>query len=76
MSIKYTSATAITKHDTNPNVYDALHIGGAGDVKVKTAAGETVIFTVVAGQLLELGVQLVYSADTDATAMVGLRFNV
>ncbi len=73
MSSIYKAAFAVTPHDTNPNVYDALLIGGAGAINVKTASGEDCVIPVVAGQFLELGVVQVYSASTDATDITGLR---
>ena len=51
----------------------ALWVGGAGDVKVTTVGGDTVILVgVTAGSLLPIRVSRVHSTSTTATSMVGL----
>ncbi len=51
----------------------ALHIGGAGNVKVVTARGSTVTFVgLTAGQLLPVRVTQVFATDTTATSIVAL----
>lgn len=48
-----------------------LFVGGAGNVKVVTIAGNDVTFTgVIAGSVLPVRVKKVYAADTTATNMV------
>ena len=69
----YNFAIAVTPHATTANVYDAFLVGGAGDVACKTAAGDDVIITCVAGQYVPVAVQLIYAVNTDATAITGLR---
>lgn len=74
-------AIAITKSDATEYVptasgyLDALYIGGAGDVAVMTAAGNTVTFAgAVAGSIIPIQCQKVMSTNTTATNIVGLRF--
>jgi hypothetical protein len=74
-------AVAITKSDAteytpqNGGYLDALYVGGAGDVTVKTVDGSTVAFVgAVAGSILPIQCQQVRSATT-ATSIVGLRFS-
>lgn len=58
--------------DNNP-IMPVLWIGGAGDVKVKTAYGnDLTIKGVAAGTLLPIEVQQVYDTDTTATNIVGI----
>jgi len=68
-------AQAVTKHATNPNVFEALYIAGAGNVVVKTAAGDDVTIAVINGTFLPIAVTLVY-ATTSATGITGFRNNV
>ena len=50
-----------------------LYIGGAGNVKVITAGGSTVLFSAVpAGTILPVQCRTVYATDTTATLIVGL----
>jgi hypothetical protein len=50
-----------------------LYIGGAGDVKVDMALGNTVTFVgLLAGSILPVQVKRVYSTDTTATSIVAL----
>lgn len=66
---------AITKHNTNANIYDALYVGGAGDIALvfKEDANDTgTVFTVAAGAFLPFSVRKVLSTGTTATAMSGL----
>jgi hypothetical protein len=51
----------------------ALYVGGAGDVKVTTTAGDTVTFVgVPAGTILPVQCSLVWSTGTTATGIVAL----
>jgi len=53
--------------------YRALYVGGAGDVKVVTVGGSTVIFSAVpAGTILPVAVVRVFSTGTTATSLVGM----
>ena len=74
-------AIAITKSDSteytpkNGGYLDALYVGGAGDVTVKTVGGTTVAFVgAVAGSIIPIQCQQVRNATT-ATNVVGLRFS-
>lgn len=65
---------SITKSDAT--VYSpplrALYIGGAGDVKIKDAMGNTVTLTnLAAGVVHPIRATMVYSTDTTATDIVG-----
>ncbi len=74
-------AIAITKSDStlynatnNGGFLDALYVGGAGDVTVRTVGGTTVAFVgVPAGTILPIRCDQVRAATT-ATSVVGLRF--
>lgn len=73
------NGAVITPHDSNLIVdvtgitTRALYIGGAGDVNVITAAGDTVLFSAVpAGFVLPIQVQSVKSTSTTATLIVAL----
>lgn len=71
-------AVAITKSDTttyNPPLA-ALYIGGAGAVAVRTyPGGTTITFSgATAGSIIPIQCDRVMSANTDATAIVGLRY--
>ena len=46
--------------------------GGAGNIVCKNARGDSVTFTVVAGQILPIQTNQVLSTGTTATALVGL----
>jgi hypothetical protein len=70
-------AIAITKSDTTN--YDpplaALYVGGTGDVAVKTAAGNTVVFSAVpAGFIIPIACKQVRSTSTTATLILGLTY--
>jgi len=65
-------AAAITPSDTDPtgNVR-ALYVGGAGDLKVQTIAGNDVTFAdIVAGSIIPIRCKRVYSTGTSATNIV------
>ncbi len=50
-----------------------LYVGGAGDIKVKTAGGDEVIFVgVTAGSFIPVQVVRVFVTDTTATNIVAL----
>lgn len=50
----------------------AIAVGGAGNIVCKNARGDSVTFTVVAGQILPIQTDHVLSTGTTATALVGL----
>lgn len=68
-------AQTITKSDSTvfTPAYRALYVTTAGDVKVDTAAGTAITFTLPANFLLPLAVTKVYSTGTTATGIIGLR---
>jgi len=79
-----TQAAAITKSDVTAVEFTGLYVGGTGNVKVDIAeprgvTGSTVTTSTVtfvgvpAGTILWINVTKVYSTDTTATSMVGLR---
>ena len=68
-------AAAVTKSDTTKVAFDALYVGGTGDVAVTTVAGSVVTFTAVpAGSIIPIRCTRVMSTNTDATAIVGLVY--
>ncbi len=75
-------AVAITKSDTtlynseiNGGYLDALYIGGAGDVAVRTVAGTVVTFSgATAGSTIPIRCDRVMSTNTTATLILGLRY--
>lgn len=53
--------------------YRALYVSGAGDVKVVTIGGSTVVFAAVpAGTILPVACVRVFSTGTTATGLVGM----
>ena len=50
----------------------ALYVGGAGDLAVVMASGQTVTFAVPAGSLLPVRVDRVKATGTTATDLLGL----
>jgi len=76
-----TTSTAITTAYTytiysqanNPSNGCVLYVGGAGDVKVKMAGGNDVVFAgATAGSFLPINVLQVFATDTTATNIVAL----
>lgn len=68
-------AVTISDSTTYSPPLDALFVGGAGNVAVKTAAGTTLTFTgVVAGSILPIACIQVRETSTTATNIVGLRY--
>lgn len=69
------NAAVVTPDNSNDlaHVTRALFIGGAGNLNVDTADGDTVLFTgVTAGMILPLAVKRVRSTSTTATNIVAL----
>lgn len=74
MITSYHIAAAITPHDTNPNVYSAIYVGGAGNVAVVTKNGDTVTFTAPpVGTILPVSTSKVLATGTTATLLIGLN---
>jgi hypothetical protein len=68
-------AFAITPHNENQLAFvtRGLYVGGAGNVRVITAGGDTVTFaSVPAGTILPVRVRVVLSTSTTATNILGL----
>lgn len=51
----------------------ALYVGTAGDIKLDTVGGTTVTFTNVPVGILPVQATKVYSTDTAAAGIIGLR---
>jgi hypothetical protein len=69
-----TDAAAVTKSDSAFVDFYGLYVGGAGDVAVKTGAGNSVTFSSVpAGTIIPLRVTQVLSTGTTATNIVGFK---
>lgn len=71
----YDDAFPITPSDTAdlPRMAQGLTVGGAGTLKVTTAAGNTVTLnSVAAGTVLPLRVSKVFSSGTSATNINGM----
>ena len=68
------NAAAITPSDVTDlvNATRSIYIGGAGNLKIDTVAGDTVTLNgVVAGTVIPVRVQRVYATGTTATNLVG-----
>jgi len=73
MITSFHKAAAITPHDTNPNVFSAIYVGGAGNVTVTTKNGDLVTFTAPpVGSIIPVSTSLVMAATT-ATLLIGLN---
>lgn len=71
------NAFVITKSDTTvfPAHADAIYVGGAGDVAVRTVRGTTLTFSgMQAGSVLPVRCDMVMSTNTTATNLVGLVY--
>lgn len=65
---------AVTKSDSTAIRFDALYVGGTGDVTVRTTRGTTLEFEAVpAGTILPISGDRVMAATT-ATLIVGLVY--
>ncbi len=66
-------AYKVFRSTENPNNGCVLYIGGAGNLQVLTAGGDTIVFTgVLAGTFLPVQVVRVLAASTTATGIIGL----
>jgi hypothetical protein len=68
-------AAVVTPSDSADltNVTRKLFVGGAGNIKVTTAGGETLLLTgVAAGSVLDICVSRVWSTTTTATNIVAM----
>lgn len=78
MALDYlaTVAVAITPHDSNAQPrFSGIYVGVGGNIKVKDKAGNTTVLKgAAAGSIIPLAdVELIFSTDTTATDLVGLR---
>jgi len=73
---EYTIATAVTKSDTEQNIFKALYVGTGGNISIdhwQGGSGANVLFSNVAdGTLLPVKTYRVNSTGTTATGIVGL----
>lgn len=70
-----TSAAVITPHDTNPNVFNAIYVGGTGNITLIDLAGNSVLISAIpAGTILPIACTLVMATGTTATLLVGLNW--
>lgn len=73
----YKTLQAVTPSDETEYdpPFDALWVGGGGDVAVTDTAGNTVTLSgASAGQEIRVAARKVMSTNTDATLIVGMRF--
>jgi len=71
---QFVNAVAVTPHDTNANAFDALYIGGAGNVAVVTQGGQSTTFIAPPiGTVLYIKTKQVLATGTTASNLVGLR---
>jgi hypothetical protein len=64
---------SVSTQDGSGNNGCVLYVGGAGNIKVTTAGGDTVTFTgVLAGSFIPVQVLRVWSTDTTATNIIAL----
>lgn len=74
MPVTGQDAFAITKSDSTVIRFDAIWVGGAGDVTVRTARGSTVAFPgAAAGTIIPITGDRVMAATT-ATNLVGIIY--
>lgn len=68
-------AYAVTPHNTNPNNYSYLYVGGAGDIVVVPELGSTAVTltAVPVGSFIWLRTSLVKATGTTATNIVGFK---
>ena len=70
-------AQALTKSDTTTYTapFDAVYVGGAGDVAVRTSKGTTITFSgATAGSTIPIQFDRLMSTNTTATLCNGLRY--
>jgi len=65
---------AVTKSDSTVVAFDAVYVGGTGDLVVTTPAGTVLTFSAVpAGSIIPIRCNRVMAATT-ATLMVGMKY--
>ncbi len=67
---------AVTKSDTTvfTRIPSALYVGTAGDVTVRSEAGDSLVFQAVAGGIIPCRVDKVMSTGTTASFIVALCY--
>jgi hypothetical protein len=66
-------ADEVTPHDTDPNVWSYLYVGGSGDISLTTEDGTDVVYkNVPAGSMLWIRTSKIKTSTT-ATYIVGHR---
>lgn len=68
----YSLTTFLSDTVDLPRQVRAIAVGGAGNIVCVNARGDSVTFTVVAGQILPIQTKQVLSTGTTASALVGL----
>lgn len=68
----YSLTTFLSDTVDLPRQVRAIAVGGAGNIVCVNARGDSVTFTVVAGQILPIQTKQVLFTGTTATALVGL----
>jgi hypothetical protein len=70
--LHFVNAVAVTPSDSTVVAFNAIYVGGAGNVTVRTQGGQTVTFTAPpVGSTIYIKCDRVMAATT-ATALVGL----
>lgn len=65
--------TIAAQGGSSADTTQAIYVGGTGNMKVLTSAGQTVLFeSIPAGTLLPVRATKVFDTDTTATKMVAL----
>jgi hypothetical protein len=76
LKLQATEAVAVTTHNTNdlPTIQALIYVGVGGDVKVDVSgSGEAIVFkNCIAGTVLPVKVDKVYTTGTSATNLVAL----
>ena len=68
-------AAAVTVSDSTVVAFDAVYVGGIGNVALRTVRGSTVTFVgVPAGTILPVRCDRVMSTNTTATSLLGLQY--
>ena len=66
-------AVAVTPSDSTAVEFYGLYIGTTGNVKVTMLNGDVVTFSTVPVGFMPIAVKLVWSANTTASNIIGLR---
>jgi hypothetical protein len=71
----YRGAVVITPND-NANLTDpvsAIYVGGSGNIRLVTLAGDQVVVSSTPIGILEIGATKIFSTSTTATGLIGLK---